>query len=338
MLRVYLDQMHWINLSRARVGSPGGERYTEVLGVIERAARQGDVELPLGVAHYIENHKRRDWRSRREVGEVMFDLSGGVRIAPQDVLIRAEIPAAVSAFADFPPPPAPVPFGSGMGFALGRASTDYRVPDHFARLMTTAQRAAWERYGTAELELGALTGLDSDREAQIRASDLRFQPEVFYASLADQAVKRQRDRDGRVAAGWHKGEKAERLFHAVALAEWIDTYAAALRASWIHPRQFLQTQGAEGMSALLAAVPTLHATAEFWRQRNVGSQATITPNDLGDLAGLPAAIVYCDIVVTERQHAKNLQGLAALHGTVLLHDLADLTAHPEIGAAHAASG
>lgn len=57
------------------------------------------------------------------------------------------------------------------------------------------------------------------------------------------------------------------------------------------------------MTTLLEATPTMHASAELEHLRHTASQKPWEPNDLGDLAALPGAIVYCDVVVTERSWA-----------------------------------
>lgn len=83
------------------------------------------------------------------------------------------------------------------------------------------------------------------------------------------------------------------------------------------------------MSAFLRAIPTMHVASELNRLRHTGSQKQWQSNDLGDLGALPAAIVYCDIVVTERMWAAGIRraGLDAMNDTVVLSDLADLPLH-----------
>jgi hypothetical protein len=82
------------------------------------------------------------------------------------------------------------------------------------------------------------------------------------------------------------------------------------------------------MQALLEQVPTMYATARLRRHRHVASQKEISSNDIYDLIALPAAIVHCDVVVTERQYAAvRALRLDECFDTVVLHKLDELLAH-----------
>ena len=53
MLRVYLDQNKWIDLSRAANGHPLGHRFREVLDVARVAAAAEHASFPLDSSRYI---------------------------------------------------------------------------------------------------------------------------------------------------------------------------------------------------------------------------------------------------------------------------------------------
>jgi hypothetical protein len=80
--RVYLDQNKWIDLARAVNGVAGGERFEEVRLVLEAGVESGELSLPLSSAHYMETQNRRQWRSRRQLGETMLAFSKLQTVAP----------------------------------------------------------------------------------------------------------------------------------------------------------------------------------------------------------------------------------------------------------------
>jgi hypothetical protein len=93
----------------------------------------------------------------------------------------------------------------------------------------------------------------------------------------------------------------------------------------------------EGMERLLRSVPTVFVHRELRRLRHEGSPKAWDKNDLVDLTALSSAIVYCDVVVTERLWTALVQrtNLQQRFGTTVARDLKSLVPHL-LGAAHAA--
>jgi len=129
MKRVYFDQNKWIDLAAARQGLAKGERYQDVLAVVEAGVERGLASFPLSSFHYIETANRRQWRSRRELAAVMAALSRFHTIAPQQALLPPEIDLALSdLFARPLSCGAPKPFGIGAAHAFDSDIPPYRVP------------------------------------------------------------------------------------------------------------------------------------------------------------------------------------------------------------------
>jgi hypothetical protein len=83
---VYLDQMKWIDLSRAYWRVAGGERYREVLEVLTALTATGDVVLPLSVAHIKETWRQTDDARRRRLAHVRATC----RVMPRwQILLRS---------------------------------------------------------------------------------------------------------------------------------------------------------------------------------------------------------------------------------------------------------
>ena len=122
MRTVYLDHLHWIEISRAVHELRVREGTTEALAHMRGRASAGDLLFPLSLAHYFETLKQADPQRRQRLSSVMRELSGGNTIADHSAIVRHEIKAALiqKLKLDVPLPPLKV-LGRGMEHALGRS-------------------------------------------------------------------------------------------------------------------------------------------------------------------------------------------------------------------------
>ena len=81
------------------------------------------------------------------------------------------------------------------------------------------------------------------------------------------------------------------------------------------------------MTAFIEDVPTMFAHRELRRLRHAASEKPWEENDLTDLEALAPAMVYCDVVVTERlwTDLAHRAKLDERFGTKICRDLTDLT-------------
>jgi hypothetical protein len=91
MLRVYLDEMKWIDLSRAVHGDERGKPYQEAALVIGEAVEQGQASFPLSMGHYIETWRKRRATRRRRLDRTMAAFSLNHAIAPHLRLLRGSL-------------------------------------------------------------------------------------------------------------------------------------------------------------------------------------------------------------------------------------------------------
>ena len=118
---VYLDQNHWIELSRAAHGRPRTAETTAVLDGLRRARACGRACFPLSLAHYIETLKQQVPDRRARLATFMLDLSGGITVAPPHVVVRHEIEAALARCFHGRLVPGPFQFlGSGLTHAADK--------------------------------------------------------------------------------------------------------------------------------------------------------------------------------------------------------------------------
>ncbi|MCX4093608.1 hypothetical protein [Nocardia sp. alder85J] len=91
MLRVYLDQAKWIDLTKCRVGHRQGKRFQDVYDIASEAVSRGHVSFVLSCAHYYETQRRTKTKSRLDLGATMARFSRFHSIAPPHLIVPAEI-------------------------------------------------------------------------------------------------------------------------------------------------------------------------------------------------------------------------------------------------------
>src|SRR5262245_2171726 len=95
MKTVYLDQLHWIEISKAIHGLTSRDGTVETLAHMRRRVSEGKLLFPLSFAHYFETLKRADPPARQRLSAVMRELSGGYTIAALTTVVKHEIRSAL---------------------------------------------------------------------------------------------------------------------------------------------------------------------------------------------------------------------------------------------------
>lgn len=319
MKRIYLDQNKWIDLAAAAKGLDRGSRYRDVLTLATAGAEHGRASFPLSCIHYIEITFRR-WDARQELARTMAALSRYHTIAPFNVLVHPEIDRALQTVLGKPEIPREAQvFGVGVGHAFNQEVRAFRVPDDLD--VDPEYRRLFNRFAAERTEWAMLAGLPPESGIDEAALDAA-QREVGDRLAREQEQSRMRRRD----ANWHKGERANRLTKATALTNWKDEIEVALSRARLTWGQLLAL-GREGVSAFVEAIPTIHVASELERLRCAATDKPWEPNDINDVFFLIPALIYCDVVVTERQWVDLARRpeLDKRYGTVLLSDLADLS-------------
>lgn len=268
----------------------------------------------------METHNRRRWESRRDLAELMLELSRSHTIAPLSALLPGEIDAALRAQFGRPAITREVrPFGAGASHAFNMEFPPYKIPEELRHL--AADPHDFERKANELQEIVLFKGLGPKEEAEIPNYD-----PLSHIGVGERGAKdKEALREIRKAAGWDKGEKAKRLAKAQTLTEYLEPTNEALARAGLSADALIDS-GEKGMSDFLEAVPTMFAVSEMERLRASASQKAWERQDFADLSALAAAAVHCDIVVTERfwvdvvERAK----LDSRFGTIFLGPLEDL--------------
>lgn len=322
MKRIYLDQMKWIDLAAARLQKEKGRRYLDVLDIALAGVERSLVSFPLSSAHYIETTHRRSWRSRQDLAITMARLSRFHSIAPLDKLLPGEIDRALQQLFGRPEfvRTAQV-FGVGIGHALG-TTIAYHLPAEFN--IDPIVRAEFERWAQGVEEMFLLGGLPPEVEDSLPGFDL-----TAHQRVGEEGAKQNEElRALRRADGWLSGERSKRLAAASAYFDFMPWWHDALQHASISVSEFFAL-GKLGLTTLAESVPTIHVCSELHRLRESAVQQAWSSHDLVDIDALSRALVYCDVVVTERQWVGLIgrTDLAQKCGARVLSDLADLAAY-----------
>ncbi len=327
MLRVYLDQKDWIGLLKARVGHRDGNRFHDALLVLREAVEHGWVSLPLSVEHVMEVHHRTDWESRVALAETMVELSRWHTIGNHRCLYEAEIDRSLSVMFGRPAVPRSAQaFGKGLNHAFGRNAIDYRPPPE----VPDEVREPIKKWANEVLEFAALVGAPPGFQAP------NYDPEAGRAVAKAFAGEQERMRTVRRPNSYHRGDKNRRATSVEVFGEFEKGITAALNAAGLH-WGYVFDSGQTGMERLIQLTPMMAVHLELRRLRHEASPKPWEENDLNDLSALSRAIVYCDVVVTERVWTDFVErtDLEARFGTTVLRDLTEIVPYA-ISAAQAA--
>lgn len=325
---LYLDMNVWVDMTRGCANDDG--EWQQVRDHLARAVQARQITLPLSAAHYLELWHRRKATSRRQVAELMRDLTGYATMPSAHVVRQLEAEAIVRMWAH---PTATEPatndlMGYGAAHAFGRADGRFRFVESIASKdgMTpegsaTDPPAGWDilrkrhdwewlqLFGTEEL-VAAESGLDLTPEHRFGSAQVDHEL-VVRDWLRAHPEARHRFRDIVIAEEFES------------MREYIEDACAELR---VRPPSPLRTarwgpESARAIQAVVSAAPSADtwSTLRFLKHRDLN--LPWEQHDWTDLWSLSVAIPYCDVVITEKRwaHLATIGGLTRRYGTVMGH-------------------
>ena len=96
---VYFDLNHWISLAQASVGHSKGTSFVKTLEACHAARSAGTAVFVLSSNHYVEMLKIKDPRQRREIADVMEELTDFATFVSRVVVMEVELAAMLDRFA-----------------------------------------------------------------------------------------------------------------------------------------------------------------------------------------------------------------------------------------------
>jgi hypothetical protein len=301
---VYLDQFAYIRLARAGLGRGLAEDADHHQRLMQQAIA-GKLRFPLSAVHYLETWRQANPTRRHELAVEMIRLSRLNAIAPARIVWRAEIRIAVHKTFGGPRPIDPISvWGQGAAHAFGREPgtfwpTELPPGEDLRREVLLLAGA------------GASTGRFAAEERERHDQQQRFGE--TQTALAE-----------RISAWPTSVTERRQGIRLQTLTDFSADVVAALIGADVPPAR-LGSLGAEGLVQFLEAIPTLWVLTELRRVRFANPQQGFTPHDLYDLRALACALVYCDVVITDRAWCDVIRrtDLADRYHTTVINDVAD---------------
>jgi hypothetical protein len=332
---VYLDLNHWISLAKAAVGHAQGEAFREILIACRSAVTLGAATFALAGAHYFEVLKIESARRRRDVAEVMEDLTQFKTLLSRPTVMKLELSAALDFVLHLEPRDPEIDLlGRGVLHAFGQSGS-FRIRERASGADVTSEFR--ERFGAQkfdaymtdallDLERGQLRGPKDEAELQkLRA--LGYDHERVLQGAQRRAEEEQAQRlrlDG--GGPWRR----ERLPDVISARElWIEFQnmaPIALQERGVGLEDVLTSPQA-GV-AFMRSMPSTEVAVTLKTAWHRNRDKPWSANDIYDVDAMALAVPYCDIVVTEKacHHALVSARMDKRMNTVLLRDLARLPA------------
>lgn len=291
MKTVYLDQLHWIEISKVIHGLPVRDGTAETLAHMRHRASEGEILFPLSLAHYFETLKQAEPARRQRLATVMRELSGGFTVTDHITVLKHEIRSALISKLDIDSPLDPLKLlGLGMEHALGRSSIlclEWPQPDEVPE--EVQKKVESDIFDL--LEATFLSGVLDVGEASVffpkmqLESDRRFKADLtewrgFGAKMSTAELRRK-------VCAITLADIKEPLFDILAeLGITMEQFAALGEPVWCE---------------LLDLMPSRRANMHLWTQWAKNASLNPKLSDLNDWTYLGIAVCYCDLVVTEKQ-------------------------------------
>ena len=315
---VYLDQMKWIDLARADHARADGAPFLATLSALEQCPEDYAV-FPLGMVHVIETLNTSNPGRRRRLAETMGRLSrfhtlnNPFRLRDQEFLqaFGKRFGRAIRSAPEVPT------LGRGLKDVYSEGVDDNGAGDW----LFAHWPAAWY-----QIQLDLLAGAfplpaaarDGWREQAARHTQNTLALDASLSRAAE--VTGAAPRDLRLIR-----RKIMRLAENIKILEHAETL---LKEAW-DPKSPWVAPPDNWLDDLLEDLPTLYVGHQLLLAIYDNPQIPRELSTFADIAWLCEAIVYCDVVVTEKQWCRLVSG-AKLDGRFGTTMLADLNALPAV--------
>jgi hypothetical protein len=328
---VYLDLNHWISLAQASVGHSKGSSFVETLEACHAARSAGTALFVLSGTHYGEMLKIKNPAQRREIANVMEELTGFATLVSRVVVMELELMAMLDRCAKAPSFLPIIPLiGRGVRHAFGLQSglkvmgpsgdeTDSvreRIgPKVFAEFVAQANR---------DMERSILRGPTDNNEVENMVA-LGWNPEAVI-QVAERRAAEERDQTLRLNCDerWRRGRLRGVVSVRELEIEFQNILPRALAERGLALTDVISDQ--QSARAFVRAMPSTEVSIELKTAWHRNGDKVWTPNDIYDIDAMSLAVPYCDVVVPDKAfyHVLNSAGLGERMHTALLRNLVDL--------------
>jgi len=352
---VYLDLLHWVGLSKARLGRPNSELYGEALLELREGVASGRIVIPLSFSHYIEVSQIADAQRRAGLALTMCELSKNVSLTAREILMFHELRCSLAReLGVVYRVPRPLITGYGVAHAHGKTPLPGPLEDKPGAIEHLAadvgafipRLEAHTGYGWKFVPSGrSSSSIDLVREALDAHAQFRMlmgpankqDPELlklgFAPSRAYEVVDRITAREADLAAtlaadpSWQR--RLDDIIYARALFwDLSEEWDRAMSDVW--PRVVTYEEfGIDRLHRIMQNMPIIDVESSIRYANFRAGSRKWTKNDIHDIGFAGVAVVYCQVVATDKHLAAQLQrqGLDKKYHTVILTRPEQLTEH-----------
>lgn len=324
---VYLDLLHWISLAKAHSGHRTGAKYKDVLDACLRAVNEGRAIFPISDAIYMEVTKIGPYRQRRDLADVIEEVSRYRVVTSRVVIAEHEVESLLDRVVG----PNPVPintmdyldwgvaraFGKVGGFRIRSTTTGEDLTDEVRAKHPGGPDDFDRKLAKAELDLNrsSLRGPTPEEEPSLQ--ELGWHPKAAFESTTKRAAQEiEQVQRFNANPAWRRG----RIRDVIAAREigieinnilWrgLSARSVTLEAAFPDPGDTLRQ---------FDSMPSFDVSVSLKTEFHRDPLHNWTPNDLLDIDALSSTLPYCDIVITDKAAAHAAKSVATrLHATVL---------------------
>ncbi len=335
---IYLDLLHWVSLAKAHTGHRDGEPFREVLDRCLAAVEAGVAVFPISDAIYMEVLKIKQHRQRRDLRDVIEQVSRFIVVTSRVMVAAHEVEAMLDSLVGPSPNPANTvdyldwgvarAFGMVGGFRVLSEDTAEDVTDDVRSKHPDGPEAFDRRLHEAEVELNrrTLEGPTAEEEPELRAQG--WDPRASY-EVAERRAGQEREQAERFNAhpSWRRGRTRD----VVAAREITIELEDMLRRGLVERGVTLETALSDPGEAMKGfnAMPSFDVSVTLKTAYHRDGSHLWTPNDILDIDALSSTVPYCDVVVTDKAAASNLvrASVAERLRTTILSRITELPAH-----------
>ena len=336
---IYLDLKDWILLSKVRSRHQDVKDQGYLLEACLNAVEDGEVVFPLSEYVYSEISKIRNYRQRRDLREVIEQVSKFRAVTSLTNVVTREIEAMLDRIVG--PNPTPVTptdyLGWGIGTAIGGNSDIGIVSEQcddvteMVRSMHPAGPVAFDAaMSNAQLEIDRMVidGPTPDEEPRLRAEGWR--PEVVvsvYERQATEELAQVRRFDDNPE--WRRGRIRDAIATRHLISDVGGILTNGLESRGPDARDVFFAADGEDLRSMVNAMPSSDVTVTLKTSLHRDAHHRWKKNDIYDMRALSLTIPYCDVVVTDRSMRSHVtrNKLPERYGTVVISQLSELPEH-----------
>jgi hypothetical protein len=301
---VYLDLFHWVALAKAKLGRSAVPEDLVAYEYLRQAAREGEIIVTLCAATYMEIARIGSVRQRKDLADVIGEISGFVTLLDATIAIDQQLETALAARLDRAPPATLQPFGLGVGFAFGKVGGVRLGPPETLDAIDDGTIREFEAMASAAMEYMLLRGPAPEELTKLRAAGYR--PEA-YLEVEDERLRREQDLATRLA----NDPKLKRLLGDVVAARQLywgvaDRLPGALRAYGLTVDDFF-ANGKEWITGFLNDIPSAGVRMLLHDKNFRNEYKKWTGNDIRDIDAMSEAVPYCDVVLADKHVVAQLR-------------------------------